>query len=234
VPLETLSQFDAVRLIVDRATNPRSNFRLTDDNAPAVAQICHRLDGIPLAIELAAARVRGLTVEQIASGLDDRFRLLTGGARTVLPRQQTLQASVDWSYELLSDRERAVFRRLAVFVRGFTLDAAEQVVAGNGIESVEVLDPLVALVDKSIINIDGETGRYHMLETLRQLCARGRPGNAGVDARWVPQQHDRHDQHPKREQRERKKQGRGELEYRDDIARDCQPTGQDRVSTRQI
>src|SRR5205085_9428383 len=112
---------------------------------------CHRLDGIPLAIELAAARVRAMTVEQVASGLDDRFRLLTGGARTVLPRQQTLQASVDWGYELLTAPERAVFRRLSVFAGGFTLDAAESVAAGHEIEAVEVLDALLALVDKSMV-----------------------------------------------------------------------------------
>ncbi len=102
-PVETFSQFDAVRLFLDRATKARPNFALTADNAAAVAQICHRLEGIPLAVELAAARVRSLPVETVAAGLDDRFRLLTGGARTVLPRQQTLQASVDWSYDLLSD-----------------------------------------------------------------------------------------------------------------------------------
>ena len=168
--IETLSQFDAVRLFLDRATKVRPNFKLTPDNAPAVAQICHRLEGIPLAVELAAARVRGLTVEQVAGGLDDRFRLLTGGARTVLPRQQTLQASVDWSYELLSERERAVFRRLAVFAGGFTLDAAEQVAVGADIEPVEVLDLLVALVDKSMIDTDDARSRYRMLESLRQYA----------------------------------------------------------------
>jgi predicted ATPase/class 3 adenylate cyclase/DNA-binding CsgD family transcriptional regulator len=170
-PVDSLSQFDAVRLFLDRATKVRPNFTLTAENAPAVAQICHRLEGIPLAVELAAARVRGLTVEQVAAGLDDRFRLLTGGARTVLPRQQTLQASVDWSYELLSERERAAFRRLAVFAGGFTLDAAEQVAAGGDIEPVEVLDLLLALVDKSMIDIDEAGSRYRILESLRQYAA---------------------------------------------------------------
>ncbi len=167
----SLSQYDAVRLFLDRATKARPNFRLTNDNAPAVAQICDRLDGIPLAIELAAARVRGMAVEQLAAGLDDRFRLLTGGARTVLPRQQTLQASVDWGYDLLSERERAVFRRLTVFVGGFILDAAEHVAASGGIEAVEVLDILLALVDKSIVVANDDTARYAMLETLRQYGA---------------------------------------------------------------
>jgi predicted ATPase/DNA-binding CsgD family transcriptional regulator len=170
-PADALAQFDSVRLFLDRATKARPNFRLTIHNARAVAQICHRLEGIPLAVELAAARVRGLPVEQIAAGLDDRFRLLTGGARTVLPRQQTLQASVDWSYELLSERERAVFRRLAVFAGGFTLEAAEHVVAGDDIAPVEVLDLLVALVDKSMIDVDDARSRYRMLESLRQYAA---------------------------------------------------------------
>jgi predicted ATPase/class 3 adenylate cyclase/DNA-binding CsgD family transcriptional regulator len=169
-PIDTLSEFDAVRLFLDRATKVRPNFGLTPENAQTVAQICYRLEGIPLALELAAARVRGLTVEQVAAGLDDRFRLLTGGARTVLPRQQTLQASVDWSYELLSDRERAAFRRLAVFAGGFTLDAAEQVCSGADIEPVEVLDLLVALVDKSMIDTDDARSRYRMLESLRQYA----------------------------------------------------------------
>ena len=170
-PVETFSQFDAVRLFLDRATKARPDFALTADNAAAVAQICHRLEGIPLAVELAAARVRSLPVETVAAGLDDRFRLLTGGARTVLPRQQTLQASVDWSYDLLSERERAVFRRLSVFAGGFTLEAAEQVAAGSDIEPLEVLDLLVALVDKSMIDTDVPRSRYHMLESLRQYAA---------------------------------------------------------------
>lgn len=168
VAVTALSTFDAVRLFLDRAARARPNFALTDANAPAVAQICARLDGIPLAIELAAARVRGLTVDQIAAGLDDRFRLLTGGARTVLPRQQTLQASVDWGYELLSDTERAAFRRLTVLVGSFALDAAEEIVATEEIDSVAVLDLLLALVDKSMVVADEHSGRYRMTETLRQ------------------------------------------------------------------
>jgi predicted ATPase/class 3 adenylate cyclase/DNA-binding CsgD family transcriptional regulator len=168
--IESLSQFDAVQLFVDRATKARPNFRLTNDNGPIVAQICHRLDGIPLAVELAAARVRSLTIERVAAGLDDRFRLLTGGARTVLPRQQTLQASIDWSYDLLSDAERAAFRRLTVFAGGFTLDGAERIVVGDDIDQVDVLDLLSALVDKSMIDVDEEHGRYRMLESLRQYA----------------------------------------------------------------
>jgi predicted ATPase/DNA-binding CsgD family transcriptional regulator len=186
VELEGLSQFDAVRLFLDRAAKARPNFVLGVDNAPAVAQVCARLDGIPLAIELAAARVRGMTVEQVAAGLDDRFRLLTGGARTVLPRQQTLQASVDWGYGLLSDAEGIVFRRLAVFAGGFSLDAAERVVAGDGVEPVEVLDLLLGLVDKSMVLAE-DTGRYRLLETLRQYGAARL-----LDAGETPVVRDRH------------------------------------------
>jgi class 3 adenylate cyclase len=124
-----VGQFDAVRLFIERARKARPNFAVTNDNAPAVAQICQELDGLPLAIELAAARVRMMSVEQIAAGLGDRFHLLTGGTRTVLPRHQTLRASVDWSHELLSDDERALLRRLSVFAGGFTLDLAEAVCA---------------------------------------------------------------------------------------------------------
>jgi DNA-binding CsgD family transcriptional regulator len=148
--------------------------------------VCARLDGIPLAIELAAARVRAMTIEQISGGLDDRFRLLTGGARTVLPRQQTLQASVDWGYALLSDAERVVFRRLAVFAGGFSLDAAERVVAGDGVEAVQVLDLLLGLVDKSMVLAD-DTGRSLLLETLRQYGAARL-----LDAGETPAVRDRH------------------------------------------
>ena len=165
---DTASDYDAVRLFVERAARARPNFRLTASNTSAVVQVCRRLDGIPLAIELAAARVRGMTAEQLADGLDDRFRLLTGGARTVLGRQQTLQASVDWGYDLLTEAERAVFRRLSVFAGGFTLDAAESVVAGEPVHAVEVLAVLLALVDKSFVVAADDSGRYSTLETLRQ------------------------------------------------------------------
>ncbi|MGH3839404.1 MAG: ATP-binding protein, partial [Pseudonocardiaceae bacterium] len=149
--IETLRLSDAVSLFIDRATLVRPDFAITAANAPAVAQICHDLDGIPLAIELAAARVRMLAPEQIARGLSDRFRLLTGGARTVMPRHQTLQASIDWSHELLRDGERALLRRLSVFAGGWTLDTAEQVCPGAGIDRYDVLDLLTGLVDKSLV-----------------------------------------------------------------------------------
>jgi predicted ATPase/class 3 adenylate cyclase/DNA-binding CsgD family transcriptional regulator len=171
-PVESLSQYDAVKLFIERAAKVRSNFVVTNDNAPAVAQICSDLDGIPLAIELAAARVRMLSLEQIAAGLADRFHLLTGGARTALPRHQTLRASVDWSHDLLSDQERVVFRRLGVFAGGFTLDSAEEVCADGQVDRYAVLDLLTALVDKSLV-LTAERGpavRYGMLEMVRQYA----------------------------------------------------------------
>ena len=171
-PVDRLSQFEAVHLFVDRATLAQPHFTLTKENARAVAQICLRLDGIPLAIELAAARVNVLAPEQIAKRLDDRFRLLTGGTRTALPRQQTLRAMIDWSYNLLAEPERLLFRRLAVFVGGWTLEAAESVCDGEGIESSLVLDLLSQLVRKSLVVVKQERGesRYSGLETVRQYA----------------------------------------------------------------
>ncbi len=171
----TLSQYDAVRLFIDRARRARPSFTVSDTNAPAVAQICHRLDGIPLALELAAARCRQLSAERIAHDLDDRFRLLTGGARTVLPRQQTLAASIDWSHDRLDPVEAVTFRRLGAFAGPVPLDAAEAIVAGLGdVDAVEVFDTLSRLVDKSLVVVDdtadGEP-RYRLLETLRAYAA---------------------------------------------------------------
>src|SRR6202022_3582984 len=136
--------------------------------------ICRRLDGVPLALELAAARVRVLSIAQVASRLDDRFRLLTGGGRTAVPRQQTLRAAIDWSYDLLSEPERVLLRRLSVFAGGWTLDAAEQVctdVGQDGIWPNDVLDLLAQLVNKSLVTRDErEESRYRMLETIRQYA----------------------------------------------------------------
>src|SRR6516165_2636347 len=171
-PVEAVAQSDAMRLFIDRAVKVRPNFTVTSENAPAIAQICYDLDGIPLAIELAATRVRVLGVEQIAAGLGDRFRLLTGGARSAMPRQQTLRASVDWSHELLSDDERMMFRRLAVFAGGWTLDAVEGVCAGDGLDRLAILDLLSSLVDNSLVVADdrGTSVRYWLLETVRQYA----------------------------------------------------------------
>ena len=173
-----LTQYEAVHLFVDRAAAAQPDFRLTHQNAAAVAGICHRLDGIPLALELAAARVRTMSVENIAARLSDCFRLLTGGDRTALPRQQTLRASIDWSYELLSESERALLRRLAVFAGGCTLDAAEAVGAGGDLDEKDVLDLLTHLVEKSLVVADAEGERYRLLETVR-LYAQERLNESG-------------------------------------------------------
>jgi len=183
--LESLTQYDAVRLFIERAVAVKSDFVVTNENAPAVAQVCSRLDGIPLAIELAAARVKGLAVEQISQRLDDRFRLLTGGSRTALQRHQTLRAMIEWSYDLLSEDERVLLRRLAVFVGDWTLEAAEAVCAqtGQAIETPEVIDLLLRLVDKSLIVAEehGGQARYHMLETIREF-ARDKLTESGEEA----------------------------------------------------
>src|SRR5215213_9383794 len=154
--IEQLSQYEAVRLFIDRALLVAPHFVVDKDNAPHIAQICHRLDGIPLAIELAVARIKMLSVEQISKRLDDRFRLLTGGARTALPRQQTLRALIDWSYDILSENERLLLQRLSVFAGGWTLEAAEEICAGDGIETHEVLDLLTQLINKSLVVVIAE------------------------------------------------------------------------------
>ena len=163
---------EAIELFADRARHARPDFALTDDNAAAVGEICARLDGVPLAIELAAARVRALSLAEILDSLHDRFRLLTGGARTAVRRQQTLRASVDWSHALLTEPERVLFRRLAVFLGGFDLDAAQAVAGGGDVQRYQVLDQLTLLVDKSLVVADDSGGRtrYRLLETVRQYA----------------------------------------------------------------
>ncbi len=170
VPSERLPDYEAVRLFIDRATSALPSFPVTDQNVRAVAKICHRLDGIPLAIELAAVRVKGLAVEQIAARLDDRFRLLTGGSRTALPRQQTLRAAIDWSYDLLSENERVLLRRLSVFAGGFGLEAVEAICGSGSLGESEILELLMRLVDKSLVLMDQPNGeaRYRLLDTVRQ------------------------------------------------------------------
>jgi predicted ATPase len=171
VDAEALTRHEAVRLFVDRASAAQPAFRLTPSNAAAVAMICQQLDGIPLALELAAARTRTLPVEAIAARLDDRFRLLTTQDRTVLPRQRTLRALIDWSYDMLPPPERALFERLSVFAGGWTLEAAEAVGAGGQIDALDVIDLLARLVEKSLATIDVESGRYRMLDTVRHYAA---------------------------------------------------------------
>ena len=182
--VESLSQYEAVRLFVERAQAVQPLFAVDTANAPAVAQICFHLDGIPLALELAAARVRSLTVEEVNTRLDNRFRLLTGGSRTALPRQQTLRALIDWSYDLLTETEKTLLRRLSVFAGGWPLPAAEAVGAGTGIEDWEVLDLLTSLVDKSLVVYETGTGgvdRFRLLETVRSY-ALDRLGESGEAA----------------------------------------------------
>ncbi len=172
---EGLASYDAVRLFLERARASRRDFALTGENASALVSLCRHLDGLPLALELAAARTRVLSVEQIAARLDDRFRLLTGGSRTAPPRQQTLLATVAWSYDLLPPAERRLFARLAVFAGGWTLEAAEAVCAGEGLDPDDVLDLLSQLVDKSLVLVDEADGggevRYRLLESLREFAA---------------------------------------------------------------
>jgi len=182
-PLERLTEFESIGLFVDRAALTRPGFALTADNAAAVASICARLDGIPLAIELAAARVKVLSVEEIASRLDDRFRLLTAGSRTAPPRHQTLRAALDWSYDLLTDEERMLLRRLSVFAGGWTLAAAEAVCSGDGCDPAAVLDVLTRLIDRSLVVVGTPIATetwYRLLETVR-LYAREKLSAAGEE-----------------------------------------------------
>jgi non-specific serine/threonine protein kinase len=174
--IEALLQYESALLFVDRAAAALPGFAVTRDNIAAIAQICQRLDGIPLAIEMAAARVPLLRVEQIAARLDDSFRLLVGGSRTALPRHRTLRATMDWSYSLLSEREQVLLRRLSGFAGGWTLEAAEAVCAGTGQDGIvadAVLDVLAQLSNKSLVIVTrelGEEARYRLLETIRQYA----------------------------------------------------------------
>ena len=171
--LDAVSQYDAVKLFLARARAVRTDFELGAANAVGIARVCRRLDGIPLALELAAARTRAMTPEEIADRLDDRFRLLTAGATTGPARHQTLRAAVDWTYESLSEVERLVFNRLSVFAGTFSLEDAETVCGMAPLTEADVLDVLVTLVDKSLVLVDGQSPmtRYRMLETLRHYAA---------------------------------------------------------------
>jgi predicted ATPase/DNA-binding CsgD family transcriptional regulator len=183
--LDLLPDYAAIGLLVDRASAHLAGYRLTEHNAGDVARICHRLDGIPLALELAAGRLRHLDAATLASRLDDVFGLLTGGSRTALPRHQTLRATIDWSYNLLSLEERLLLQRLSVFAGGWTLDAAEAICSGEGLDAGAVLDALGALVDKSLVIASrppGAAARYRLPETVRQY-ARDKLDAAGESPR---------------------------------------------------
>ena len=184
---DELASSEAVQLFVERAAQQRAGFALTSENALAVGQVCRRLDGIPLAIELAAVRLRSMSVPDLNARLDHRLALLKAGARTALPRQQTLHALIDWSFQLLAEPERIVLARLSVFAAGgFDLDAAEAVCRGEDVSDYEVLDYLDALVDKSLVQADDSMGnvRYRLLETVREYASArlGERGQAEVDA----------------------------------------------------
>jgi predicted ATPase/class 3 adenylate cyclase len=186
--VSVLAEYEAVRLFIERATAVMPSLTLTERTAPSVAHVCQRLDGIPLAIELAAARVKLLSVEQIAARLDDCFRLLTGGSRTALPRQQTLRAAIDWSYELLSGTERALLRRLSVFAGGFTLGAAETVCGEECVAPEDVLELLGQLVDKSLVVVEEpsvrEPAALHSSSAVSAGNGAGPTGGAGPVTAW--------------------------------------------------
>jgi non-specific serine/threonine protein kinase len=165
-----LDDAEAMRLFVDRTMAVQPGFEVTTQNSHHVLEICRRLDGLPLAIELAAARMRAMSVETVSARLNDCFRVLTGGDATALPRQQTLRASIDWSYNLLDIAERVLLRRLSVFAGGWTLEAAEAVCSGADVDRDAVVDLLTHLVDKSLVEFDRKAGRYRLLETVRQYA----------------------------------------------------------------
>ncbi len=186
-----LAAFESVQLFAERAVLYRQGFVLDAANAAAVAAVCVRLDGIPLALELAAARLGSLSVPEISARLDQRFRLLTGGSRTALPRHQTLRALIDWSYDLLSPEEQIVLGRLSVFAGGWTLEAAEAVTSGGDSGEWPVLDHLAALVGKSLVlaeEIRGST-RYRLLETVRHYAAERLALRAGSEQRGTRAAH---------------------------------------------
>ncbi len=169
---DLLMQYEGIQLFVERACAVKSDFALTAQNAVAVLQICQRLDGIPLALELAAARTKVLSAEHLAERLNDRFNLLTQGSRTALPRQQTLRATIDWSYNLLPEEARILFQRLSVFAGGFTLEAVEGICSAAPLTLRTLLDVLARLVDRSLVKVErqGEHARYHLLETIREYA----------------------------------------------------------------
>src|SRR5829696_5114719 len=175
--------YESVRLFVERAGAAAPGFELDDENAVDVARICFRLDGLPLALELAAGRLGALSPAAIAERLDDRFRLLRSGNRAAPTRQQTLAAALDWSHDLLDDDERTLFRRLAIFAGGFDLAAVERVCTGEALDAPNAAHVLARLVEQSLVAADdaGRGTRYHLLETVR-LYARGRLDDAGERA----------------------------------------------------
>ena len=182
--LNMLMRFPSARLFLERAQAHKPDLEVKPSNAHALAQICYQLDGIPLALELAAARLRAMSLEQLAARLEDRFRLLTSSSRTALPRQQTLRAAIDWSFDLLSENERLLLLRISVFAGGWTLEAAEAICADAQVESFELLDLLSSLVDKSLVVYEEHSGhpRYHLLATVRQYSQERLIESKGMEA----------------------------------------------------
>jgi predicted ATPase len=182
---ETVSRYEGVRLFVERAKLVRPDFDVTTENASAVASICARLDGMPLAIELAAPRLRSMSVEELSQRLDQRFALLTDRSLMALPRHRTLRSMIDWSYDLLTDLEQAMLRRASVFAGGWTLAAAEHVCTGDGIEKSDTIGLLTSLADNNLVIAEEHEGatRYRMLETIRQY-ALDRLHETGEELRW--------------------------------------------------
>jgi predicted ATPase/class 3 adenylate cyclase len=190
--VDQLGRSEAVWLFMERAAAQKPGFVLDAENAPVVARLCRRLDGMPLALELAAARLRVLSIADLDARLDQRFQVLTGGSRNALPRQQTLRALIDWSYDLLDPSERILLARLSVFVGGWNLDAAEAVGIGDGLEAYQMIDRLGSLVDKSLVQVDDTAARtrFHLLETVRAYAAeRLLEQRAADDARRVHRDH---------------------------------------------
>jgi len=185
VTSDDIVQSEAGQLIIERVLDHLPQFTVTDQNALALASICYRLDGIPLAIELAAARLKSMSVQEVNERLDQRFRLLTGGSRTALPRQQTLRSLIDWSYDLLDQSEQILFCRLAVFAGGWSLEAAERVCSDEKVDAADALDLLTSLIEKSLVTAEDSNGatRYRLLETVRQY-ARDRLLERGGGERW--------------------------------------------------
>ncbi len=190
LPIETLVQYEAPRLFIERAQSASPGYDLTPENGPAIAEVCKRLEGVPLAIELAAARTNVLKTKEILARLEDRFRLLTQGSQAVLPRHQTLRNCIDWSYELLSPEEQAFFQRLSVFAGGWTLEAAESACSGDGIDGEAIRHLHQNLVNKSLVSSDrthGGENRYRLQETIRQYAHEKLVGTGAAE-----QAHDRH------------------------------------------
>ncbi|MEO8665062.1 MAG: tetratricopeptide repeat protein [Ignavibacteria bacterium] len=179
---ESLKEYESSRLFIERASSIKHDFKVTDENADALAELCRKLDGIPFAIELAATRVNVLSIDKILDRLNDRFKLLTRGSSTALPRHQTLRALIDWSYDMLNENEKLLLQRLSIFMGGWAFEAAEQICSDETIDEIDILDLLTSLESKSLITVNEVNGnvRYNMLETIKQYCSEKLEEKSGV------------------------------------------------------